>query len=55
MMTTNEPNSLDQKLGSALAQNAVHGIMAGFTNFSVAKLNNKTVYLPIGELLKTKV
>jgi hypothetical protein len=29
--------------------------MAGFTNFSVAKLNNKTVYLPIKELLKTKV
>jgi hypothetical protein len=30
-------------------------MMAGFTNFSVARLNNKSVFLPITELLKNKV
>ena len=30
-------------------------MMAGFTNFTTAKLNGKTVYLPIKEILKDKV
>jgi 6-phosphofructokinase 1 len=30
-----------------LAQNAVHGAMAGFTAFSVGLVNNRVVYIPI--------
>ena len=36
-----------------LAQNAVHGAMAGFTGFSVGLCNNKMVFLPIPELVAT--
>jgi len=30
-----------------LAQNVVHGAMAGFTGFTSALVNNRTVYLPL--------
>jgi len=36
-----------------LAQNAVHGAMAGFTGFSVGLCNNRMVFLPIPELVST--
>lgn len=36
-----------------LAQNAVHGAMAGFTGFSVGLCNNRMVFLPIPELVAT--
>ena len=36
-----------------LAQNAVHGAMAGFTGFSVGLCNNRMVWLPIPELCAT--
>jgi 6-phosphofructokinase 1 len=36
-----------------LAQNAVHGAMAGFTGFSVGLCNNKMVFLPIPQLVAT--
>lgn len=35
-----------------LGQNAVHGAMAGYTNFSAGLCNNRSVYLPTQELLK---
>ena len=36
---------------SQLAQNASHGCMAGFTGFSVGHVNNKTVFIPIDEIV----
>lgn len=36
-----------------LAQNAVHGAMAGFTGFSVGLCNNRMVFLPIPQLVST--
>jgi 6-phosphofructokinase 1 len=36
-----------------LAQNAVHGAMAGYTGFSVGLCNNRMVWLPIPELCAT--
>mmetsp|Transcript_3435 Transcript_3435/g.8946 ORF Transcript_3435/g.8946 Transcript_3435/m.8946 type:complete len:83 (+) Transcript_3435:292-540(+) len=36
-----------------LAQNAVHGAMAGLTGFSVGLVNNRIVYLPIPQLVAT--
>ena len=33
-----------------LAQNAVHGAMAGFTAFSIGLVNNRLVYLPISSI-----
>ena len=35
-----------------LGQNAVHGVMAGFTAFSTGLCNNRIVYLPIKELIE---
>ena len=31
-----------------LAQNAVHGAMAGFTDFCACQANNRMVYMPLG-------
>jgi 6-phosphofructokinase 1 len=35
-----------------LAQNAVHGAMAGFTGFTVGLTNNRTVFLPITAIVR---
>jgi 6-phosphofructokinase 1 len=40
-------NANDSKLCTLLAQNAVHGAMAGKTSFVVGLWNNQFVYLPI--------
>jgi 6-phosphofructokinase 1 len=40
-------NAADSMYCMLLAQNAVHGAMAGFTGFSVGLVNNVPVYLPI--------
>lgn len=40
-------NAADSIYCSLLAQNAVHGAMAGFTQFTVGLCNNRLVYLPI--------
>ena len=40
-------NSADSYLCLLLAQNAVHGAMAGFTGFSTGIVNNRVVYIPI--------
>eukprot|EP00904_Undaria_pinnatifida_P002128 jgi/Undpi1/11916/HiC_scaffold_4.g01615.m1 len=44
-------NSFDQIYCMQLAQNAVHGAMAGYTAFSVGTVNDRTVYLPMSELV----
>lgn len=36
-----------------LAQNAVHGAMAGYTSFSVGLVNNRVVLIPIPRLVAT--
>merc|ERR1711988_708106 len=46
-------NASDRLYCMQLAQNAVHGAMAGFTGFSVGLCNNKMVFLPIPELVAT--
>lgn len=40
-------NASDAMFCLILAQNAVHGAMAGFTAFSVGLVNNRVVYIPI--------
>eukprot|EP00979_Chaetoceros_neogracilis_P004092 scaffold712_cov255-Chaetoceros_neogracile.AAC.8 len=46
-------NAADSLYCTQLAQNAVHGAMAGFTGFSVGLCNNKLVLLPIPNLVAT--
>ena len=46
-------NSSDALLCMLLAQNAVHGAMAGLTAFSVGIVNNRVVYIPIPRLVAT--
>ena len=47
-------NAFDQKMCSQLAQNAVHGAMAGFTGFSVGHINNRTAMIPIKDIVSSK-
>jgi 6-phosphofructokinase 1 len=47
-------NANDSKLCSLLAQNAVHGAMAGKTAFVVGLWNSQTVYLPIALTVKER-
>jgi len=37
-------------INSQLAQNAVHGAMAGWTGFTVGMVNNRTCYIPLHEV-----
>mmetsp|Transcript_20919 Transcript_20919/g.43660 ORF Transcript_20919/g.43660 Transcript_20919/m.43660 type:complete len:538 (+) Transcript_20919:35-1648(+) len=46
-------NAADSLYCMQLAQNAVHGIMAGYTGFSVGLCNNRMVLLPIPELCES--
>ena len=46
-------NGADSLYCMQLAQNAVHGAMAGMTGFSVGLVNNAMVYLPIPQLVAT--
>ena len=46
-------NAADSLYCMQLAQNAVHGVMAGYTGFSVGLCNNRMVLLPIPELVAT--
>lgn len=46
-------NGADSLYCMQLAQNAVHGAMAGMTGFSVGLVNNCIVYLPIPQLVAT--
>lgn len=44
--------AFDQIYCMQLAQNAVHGAMAGYTAFSAGVVNNRTVFIPITELVE---
>ena len=46
-------NSSSHFSTSLLCLSAVHGVMAGFTGFSVGLCNNRMVFLPIPELVAT--
>lgn len=46
-------NAADTFYCIELAQNAVHGAMAGYTGFSVGLVNNRIAYLPIPQLVAT--
>mmetsp|Transcript_19146 Transcript_19146/g.18489 ORF Transcript_19146/g.18489 Transcript_19146/m.18489 type:complete len:535 (-) Transcript_19146:142-1746(-) len=46
-------NASDALYCMLLAQNAVHGAMAGYTGFSVGLVNNRVVYIPIPRLVAT--
>lgn len=50
MIRTVPANSSDIKLCSQLALNATHGMMAGFSNFSIGMVCNRTCFIPIGVL-----
>lgn len=46
-------NASDSLYCSQLGQAAVHGAMAGYTGFSVGRVNNRIVYIPIPQLVAT--
>lgn len=46
-------NASDAFYCMLLAQNAVHGAMAGFTAFSTGLINNRMVYIPMKRLVAT--
>jgi len=46
-------NSSDSLYCMMLAQNAVHGAMAGYTNFSTGLINNRVCYIPIPRIVAT--
>jgi 6-phosphofructokinase 1 len=46
-------NAADSLYCMQLAQNAVHGAMAGYTGFSVGLCNDRMVWIPIPELVAT--
>jgi len=39
---------------SHLAQNAVHGAMAGWTGFTVGNINGKACYIPLNKLISER-
>jgi 6-phosphofructokinase 1 len=47
-------NANDSLYCNRLAYHAVHGAMAGKTNFVVGRVNNRFVYLPIAEVIKRR-
>jgi hypothetical protein len=47
-------NAADNVYCIILAQNAVHGAMAGFTGFTSALVNNRTSYLPVELIVKSR-
>lgn len=53
MIRARPANAQDSIYCMQLAQNAVHGAMAGYTGFTVGLCKNKTVLLPIPELVAT--
>ncbi|KAL4449228.1 hypothetical protein ABPG74_015610 [Tetrahymena malaccensis] len=44
-------NPHDTKICSQMAQNAVHGCMAGFTGFAVVIVHHKTAFVPLSEMV----
>uniref|UniRef100_A0A7S1CPN8 Phosphofructokinase domain-containing protein n=1 Tax=Bicosoecida sp. CB-2014 TaxID=1486930 RepID=A0A7S1CPN8_9STRA len=52
MIRSVKANASDSLYCMLLAQNVVHGVMAGYTGFSVALVNNRLVYLPMTSITK---
>jgi len=52
MIRSVEANASDSYYAMMLAQNAVHGAMAGYTGFSPGLVNNRMVYIPITALVE---
>jgi len=52
MIRTVPANSYDRKLCAHLASSAVHGAMAGYTNFTVGHINGTPAMIPISALGK---
>lgn len=48
-------NAIDTSLCAKLAQNAVHGSMAGYTGFSVGTIRNTVAMIPINTLIEAGV
>ena len=46
-------NASDALYCMLLAQNAVHGAMAGYTAFTTGLVNNRLVYIPIPRIVAT--
>lgn len=46
-------NASDSLMCMLLAQNSVHGAMAGYTAFSTGLVNNRVVYIPMTRLVAT--
>ena len=53
MIRSAPANAADSIYSMQLAQNAVHGAMAGYSGFSIGLLNNKVAMLPIERLVET--
>ena len=47
-------NSHDSKLCTELGMNAVHGLMAGYTQFSVGHVCENIVMIPVTEMLNSE-
>lgn len=47
-------NASDNVYCSLLAQNAIHGAMAGYTGFTVGSVNGKHVYIPNAHITETQ-
>jgi len=47
MIRSVRANAFDQTLCLSISQNAVHGAMAGYTDFSSGMVNNKTCMIPL--------
>jgi len=50
MIRTVPANSVDQHICSQLAQNAVHGLMGGWTGFTIGTIGSKTCLIPLKEI-----
>jgi 6-phosphofructokinase 1 len=53
MIRSVRANSSDAMLCMLLAQNAVHGSMAGYTAFTTGLVNNRLVYIPIDRIVSS--
>jgi 6-phosphofructokinase 1 len=50
MIRTVPANSYDRKICAHLESSAVHGAMAGFTNFTVGHINETPAMIPISAI-----
>jgi len=48
------PTAYDQQMCSQVAQNAVHGAMAGWTGFAVGNLHGRSCYIPISDVISER-